>query len=360
MNVKQKADSNDYLNMLDRPAFIARDGVIELANEAALNCLLLPGNPVEPMLLSGKEELSSLTSGSLSLAISVNGMMRDAAVTIREDGSCLFCLQDAKDGERFRVLALAAQQMRRPLSEAMGAASLLQEEWEPENDRQDARMREINRSLYQMLRQLSNMTELSRLAVGVRDNQETTEGSSYFAELFEKAAALAEHTGKEISWSVPQKQFFLALDRDRVERAVYNLLSNALRYSPKGSVIRVSLEVEPRKILVKILDKGEGLSNAVLEDLFFRYRREPMPEDGRNGLGLGLQLVYRVAALHGGTLLVCPNPEGGTMSVMTLERKLPAVQPLRSPILRVDYSGERDHALVELSGELPSSLYETL
>lgn len=360
MNVEQKADRRDYLNMLDRPAFVARDGVIEQANEAALHCFLTPGTEVENLLLSGKEELSNLKAGSLCLSICVNGITRDAAATIQEDGTFLFHLQDEEDGARFRVLALAAQQLRQPLSEAMGAASLLQEDWEPENEEQDHRMWEINRSLYRILRQVSNMTELSHLSSGIRGNRETTEGCSYFTEIFEKAAALAEHSGKKIIWSVPEKRFFLPLDRDRVERAVYNLLSNALRYTPKGGRIRISLEVGERVILVKILDKGEGLSAAVRENLFFRFRREPGLEDERSGLGLGLQLVYRVAALHGGTLMVCPGPEGGTMSVLTLGKNLPAGQPLRSPILRVDYSGERDHALVELSGELPSSLYETL
>lgn len=358
--MEQTVDQNPVLNMLERPAFLVREGRIIDANGAALQCFLTPGLELGPLLRTGLEELESIGQDTLCLSLLVAGQPRNAVARCDESGSLLFLLDDPEDGESFRALALAAQQLRKPLTEAMGAAALFQEDWESEDPDQTRYMAQINRGLYRILRQVTNMTELGQMNSGVLPRKETTEAAAFFGEIFEKASVLAREAQKEVTFEVPQKQIFISADQTRVERAVYNLLSNALRFTPRGGRIHLSLSETRRHVVIRVQDSGEGLSRAVRDTLFARYRREPGLEDERNGMGLGLQLVRRVAALHGGTLMVGPGKEGGTVAAMTLEKKQPGEQSLRSPILRVDYTGERDHALVELSGELPWNLYEEL
>jgi len=70
-------------------------------------------------------------------------------------------------------------------------------------------------------------------------------------------------------------------------------------------------------------------------------------------------LIRNAAAAHGGTVLI-DQPEGsGTRVTMTLAVRQNTGTQLRSPVLRVDYAGERDHCLLELSETLPAHLYET-
>ncbi len=81
-------------------------------------------------------------------------------------------------------------------------------------------------------------------------------------------------------------------------------------------------------------------------------------EDGRYGIGLGLVLIRAAAALHGGTVLV-DHPAGtGTRITMTLAIRPVTGKELRSPMLKVDYAGERDHGLLELADILPVTLYD--
>ena len=79
-------------------------------------------------------------------------------------------------------------------------------------------------------------------------------------------------------------------------------------------------------------------------------------EDKRNGLGLGMLLIRSTAALHGGTVLIDhPENTGTRITVSFTIRQNNAT--LRSPRMRIDYAGERDHGLIELSDVLPASLY---
>ena len=109
---------------------------------------------------------------------------------------------------------------------------------------------------------------------------------------------------------------------------------------------------------LQIQDSGSGIAQQIRSSLFHRYLRQPGIEDSRWGLGLGMVLIRSAAANHGGTVLI-DSPSGtGTRVTMTLSIRQPQEATLRSPILRVDYAGERDHALIELSDCLPAQLYE--
>ena len=109
---------------------------------------------------------------------------------------------------------------------------------------------------------------------------------------------------------------------------------------------------------LSICDRGSGISQNLLGSVFSRYLRQPCIEDSRYGLGLGMVLVRSAAANHGGAVLI-DQPEGcGTRVTMTMAIRQNTAGVLRSPVIRVDYAGEQDHALIELSDCLPASLYE--
>ncbi|MDY4507211.1 MAG: ATP-binding protein, partial [Candidatus Faecousia sp.] len=105
-------------------------------------------------------------------------------------------------------------------------------------------------------------------------------------------------------------------------------------------------------------DNGPGFAQNLLGSVYNRYLRQPCIEEGRNGLGLGMVLVRSAAASHGGAVLIDQPEGGGARVTMTIAIRQSTSGTLRSPILRVDYAGEQDHALVELSDCLPPSLYK--
>ena len=106
-----------------------------------------------------------------------------------------------------------------------------------------------------------------------------------------------------------------------------------------------------------IRDNGPGFARNLLGSVFNRYLRQPCIEEGRYGLGLGMVLVRTAAACHGGAVLI-DQSEGGARVTMTMAIRQNPSGILRSPVLRVDYAGEQDHALVELADCLPADLYK--
>ena len=106
-----------------------------------------------------------------------------------------------------------------------------------------------------------------------------------------------------------------------------------------------------------IQDEGAGFAPEARSNVYQRFRREPGIEDGRHGIGLGMVLVRSVATMHGGTVLIQQGAESGTKVTMTMKLQQNTGALVQSPAFRVDYAGERDHALIELSDVLPPELY---
>ena len=175
-------------------------------------------------------------------------------------------------------------------------------------------------------------------------------------EIFQKAEILTAHTGIRLEYTGYPQQVYTLVDADKIERAVWNILSNAIKFTDAGETISAVLFRRGNSMYLSISDTGCGIADNLRGSIFSRYTRQPSIEDSRNGLGLGMVLIRKAAAIHGGTVLVDQQEGRGTrITVSFAVRQGEAM--LRSPRLRVDYTGERDHGLVELSGVLPARLY---
>ena len=108
----------------------------------------------------------------------------------------------------------------------------------------------------------------------------------------------------------------------RLERAVSNLVDNAVKYSPPGEPV----EVELRGGELSVRDHGPGISAEDLPHVFDRFYRGAEAR-GRPGSGLGLAIVRQVAAEHGGTVTAEAAPGGGTL----MRLRLPGAEALASP-----------------------------
>ena len=113
-------------------------------------------------------------------------------------------------------------------------------------------------------------------------------------------------------------------DAASLERAICNILSNAIKYSPEGTTITVRLVRKDDQAVLTIDDQGVGIDPAMLGQLFTRFRRDAKTAGQFKGIGLGLALVARVVSLHGGKV-AASNLEQGTR--ITLEVPLEAEEP---------------------------------
>lgn len=108
----------------------------------------------------------------------------------------------------------------------------------------------------------------------------------------------------------------------RLHQAVFNLIDNALRYSPDGRSIDLSIEERDRWCLIAVRDHGPGLSETDLDRMFERfYRGDPARARGpRNGSGLGLAIVRQIALSQGGLVRARNHPGGGAVVELLLPR----------------------------------------
>jgi two-component system sensor histidine kinase BaeS len=100
-----------------------------------------------------------------------------------------------------------------------------------------------------------------------------------------------------------------------------NLLSNALRYTPPGGTIAISLECKPGAARISIHDSGPGIPELALPRVFDRfYRADRSRSRAEGGSGLGLAIARQLVQAHGGSLVAANHPQGG--AVFTLELPL--------------------------------------
>lgn len=351
--MEQLKDSMGMLDLMTQPSFCVQEHIIQKVNHAAHSLLIRTGTDVRELLRTGVVEYESFTDGCLYLTLQLSGQSIGASV-MRMDGCDVFLLEEMAEQPELQALALAARGLREPLATAMLTTERLFETATEENLE---KLQHLDRELHQMLRMIGNMSDAARYSAGVSFLPETVDITAFMRELFEKNIPLIASAGFTLCYTGTERPIFCSADPEKLERAVLNMLSNAIKFTPKGGKIDARLTRTGSLVRLSIHDSGEGIPEDVRSTVYTRYLRQPTVEDGRYGIGLGMVLIRSVAALHGGTVLLDLPEDGGTRISMTLALARPSEQMVRSPLYRIDYAGERDHSLIELSECLPPKLY---
>ena len=343
------------LDLMVRPAFCVKDGIVAGANQDALRLLIQPGTPMEALLPEDAEEYRNFREGCLYMTLHILGQPLDASVTKNGEYE-IFVLEQEADHAELTAMALAAQELREPLANVMAVADRLFPVVGTEPAIQDQASR-INRGLFQMLRIISNMSDAARYTQETQPRQEMREITAFLEEIFQKAKGLIEQTGTKLEFRNLHENIYTLIDSEKLERGIYNLLSNALKFTPANGTIEVTLTRRGKKLYLTIQDSGTSVDPKLRGSIHERYRRNPGLEDGRFGIGLGMVLIRAAASAHGGTVLMEYPPEKGTRITMTLRIRQHSSGIFHASPLKVDYAGERDHGLMELSDALPAKVY---
>lgn len=107
----------------------------------------------------------------------------------------------------------------------------------------------------------------------------------------------------------------VAIDARRFNRVLDNVIGNAIKHNPEGTPIHVDINLEDDWVLLEVRDKGIGMSNNMMENLFNRYYRGTNTTSGDTGTGLGLTIAKQLVEAHGGTINVDSNKYGTTITI---------------------------------------------
>lgn len=347
------------LSCVTQPAFFVCDSVIRYANPGAQKFPILIDRPVAAVLGEEAAQYAAFDgSSALSLPITAGGRSCQALVQ-RIDGGDLFLLTPDTDDDvpvRLDAFSNAAHTLRHPVSTLIATGNNLfpyLEEFEDPLINQHVSI--LNKLSYQLLRTVGNLTDAASLQSGsLAMRFERIELLGYLREMAERIKAHCAAAGVSFSFDCPAGNFFGTIDAKRLERAVLNLISNSLKYTPKGGTIRMRFERGGTHSRLIISDNGEGMDAAKLSAAFHKFA-EPVGFDPRDGVGLGLPIARWIAGLHGGTLMLDSRPDGGTTAILSFStaEDRPA---LRTPA--VSYGGF-DTMLLELSDALSSEIYSS-
>jgi len=223
--------------------------------------------------------------------------IRDREERQRQAEQALRAADRAKD----EFLAMLGHELRNPLASVSNAAQLLKM---ARNQPQvlDNVSAILGRQVEHMTRLVDDLLEVGRVTGGkVRLQREPLDLGVIVIQLLEGW----KHGGRFLHHEISTEllSVWVSADRARIEQVFSNLLDNALKYTPAGGQIRISLRAERAHAILEISDTGLGMPTELIErvfDLFVQGERSLARELG--GLGIGLTMVKRLVELHGGSV----------------------------------------------------------
>lgn len=208
----------------------------------------------------------------------------------------------------------------------------------------------LNHNYYSLLRLANNLSNAPMLLSDEPLLKENTDIVEWLAGLCRQAEPLFALRHVTLTLQCAAEHHTAAIHRDCLEQAVWNLLSNALKFTPDGGSVTVSLWLGHRQVLLAVSDTGCGIPAGNMETVFDGYLHPERLAVLPGGLGLGLPLCRRIAEGHGGRLLLDSREGQGTTVTLALpdETAGDMVEDVT-----FDYAGGFQPALVGLADGLP-------
>ena len=220
----------------------------------------------------------------------------------------------------FRLQAVA-HEIKTPLTAIHASSQLMTEPDVPENKKEEIAHR-IHKEAGRLSGVVTTFLDVERISAGVLKLQRReVELSALVADAVERAGLLA--LKKSIGIEQDLEPGLIAADADLLQFAVYNLLVNAIKYSPDGSSIRITLRSSRQACCLVVADQGCGIEPSEQKHVFERfYRTQKHRDDTKGGSGVGLALVKEIVTQHGGTIEVESNPGKGSTFSVSLPREV--------------------------------------
>lgn len=227
----------------------------------------------------------------------------------------------ATDELRRELVANVSHDLRTPLAALRGYIEtlLVKSDGAPPADLQ-SHLRTALRQADQLGRLIDALFELARLESGtVVPSIEAVSIAELLQDVALRFRLQAEKRGVELRTLLDTRGIVVSADVGLIERAIGNLLENALRHTPTGGQVRIEMSVEDTAVRIRVVDTGEGIEASNMPRILDRFYSVRDPGD-RSRAGLGLSIVQRIMVLHGQTVTVLSQRGAGTTVEITLAR----------------------------------------
>jgi len=228
-------------------------------------------------------------------------------------------LRSESEKSRYQqAIQWVAHEMRTPLTAIQGSSEIMTRYTLPEQKRQEL-SEMINAESKRMARMIQTFLDIERLADGQMElKREQFPALAVVEACLKRTQPLAER--KQISLFLDSPvEGIVTGDRELLEYAFYNLLTNAVKYSPAGTEVHVMAEGRGHELRLAVRDQGIGMEPAELKSIFKKFYRTKRAEaSGEVGTGIGLSIVEQIVTYHGGRMEVVSEPGKGSCFTMIL------------------------------------------
>jgi PAS domain S-box-containing protein len=238
-------------------------------------------------------------------------------------------LQQAQTANRLKdeFLATLSHELRTPLNTVLGWTHLLRDGTRSEADVKNA-LDIIERNVRAQSKLVDDVLDVSRMVSGkLRLELETIDIANVVQGAVGVLQPAADAKGVALSVDVRKGHGFVAGDAARLHQAIWNVVSNAVKFTRRGGSVSVLVARRSGSIEIVVTDTGSGIPEEFLHHLFERFSRAKSGQPREyGGLGLGLAIVRHLMELHGGSVAIhSAGPDQGTTA--TLRLPLVAVHP---------------------------------
>jgi signal transduction histidine kinase len=223
---------------------------------------------------------------------------------------------EAANRSKDEFLAMLGHELRNPLSPILTALQVMR--MRGADSREQAL---IERQMGHVLRLVDDLLDISRITRGkIELRRSRAELSQIVVHGLEIASPLLEQRRQKVDLDVDGDGFPVDVDSDRLAQVVANLLTNAAKYSERGTTIHVAAERDGDRVSLRVRDEGIGIAPEMLQRVFDVFYHEPQSLDrSKGGLGLGLAIVRSIVELHGGKVAArSDGPSRGSEFVVDL------------------------------------------
>jgi signal transduction histidine kinase/CheY-like chemotaxis protein len=221
--------------------------------------------------------------------------------------------EEAEEANRLKdeFLATVSHELRTPLTAILGWSNMLLA-GNLRGEAHDRALDIIHRNAQSQNQLISDLLDVSRIISGkLRLDLRTVELPAIIEAAVEATRPAAEAKGVRLTTSLDPRSGPINGDADRLQQVVWNLLTNAIKFTPDGGEVTVKLESVESRVLITVKDSGIGIAREFLPHIFDRFRQaDPGTNRIHGGMGLGLSIVRQLVELHGGTVRAESEGEG--------------------------------------------------
>ncbi len=306
----------NFLNQTNRWLWLSGGIAVVIALVLAVVLATSFIRPLKSLNAGAKE----IAAGNLAHRVEVKS--RDETGRLANSFNAMAGSLQKSEEARKRLLADVAHELRTPLTVINGTVDAMIDGVLPTDERQ---LKIIKSETVVLTRLISDLRDLSLAEAGkLKLELSTIDWADLVRRKLDQFRPLAEAKNIVLAFDAPEGLPPVAADWVRLEQVFANLLSNALRHTPEGGTIAVSLrstELDGRPaVTAAVADTGEGMAAETLEHIFDRFYRveSSRARTEGNGAGLGLAIVKQMVTAHGGQVRVESEPGKGSTFYVTL------------------------------------------